>query len=193
MRTWFKMIFGRIMIIWGVSITFAYGQMQFSEVALESGIDHHYLSINDIGGGAAFFDMDNDGDIDLWVSGGLERDALYENDGLGNFKDISVQAGLGITKNFVTSGVITGDINNDGYIDALLLTHRGFTNYLLKNNGDNTFKNITIFSGIDRHKAYCLAAAFGDVNLDGYLDLYVGNYIDKDIFIRDEDENGHWI
>ena len=60
-------------------------QPRFTEITSEAGIDHHYLSMDQLGGGAAFFDMDNDGDEDLWISGGVNRDVLYENDGKGNF------------------------------------------------------------------------------------------------------------
>ena len=44
--------------------------------------------------------------------------------------------------------------------------------------GDGTFKDISVSSGIDQYDTYCLAAAMGDVNLDGYLDIYVAHYVD---------------
>lgn len=154
-------------------------QMQFSEYTREAGIDHHYLSVNEIGGGAAFFDMDNDGDQDLWISGGLNWDKLYENDGTGHFKDISWEAGVPVTKNYVTTGVITGDLNNDGFKDVLLLTHTGFPNVLLRNNGNKTFSNITQSSGLGAYLAYNVSAALGDVNGDGYLDIYAAHYIER--------------
>ena len=155
------------------------GQMVFSDHTEKAGIDHHYLSVNEIGGGAAFFDMDNDGDEDLWLSGGLNWDKLYENNGSGIFTDISWEAGLPVTKNYVTTGVITGDLNNDGFKDVLLLTHTGFPNILLKNNGNKTFSNITQSSGLGAFEAYNVSAAMGDVNGDGYLDIYVANYIER--------------
>lgn len=161
-------------------VTPLFPQLQFSEITQKAGINHHYLGINEMGAGAAFFDMDNDGDEDLWLSGGLRPDALYENDGQGNFTDISESARLHtFTRNKVTTGVITGDVDNDGFKDVLLITHIGFPNTLLKNNGDKTFEEIAK-TGLEDVDAYSLAATFGDVNQDGYLDIYAGNYIEKD-------------
>ncbi len=159
--------------------TTLFAQIKFTEVTKELGIDHHFLGINEMGAGAAFFDMDNDGDEDLWLTGGLNRDALYENDGQGNFTEIGVQAGLNATRNKVVTGVITGDLDNDGFKDVLLITHIGFPNVLLKNNGDKTFTEL-FRTGLENEKAYSLAAAMADVNQDGYLDIYAGNYIEKD-------------
>jgi len=182
------MISGKIIYLKGLLLLFIapndiLGQMQFSEITKEAGIDHHYLSVNEIGGGAAFFDMDNDGDEDLWISGGMQWDKLYENDGSGYFTDISWDAGVPITKNYVTTGVITGDLDNDGYKDVLLLTHIGFPNVLLKNNGDKTFSNVTLSSGLGAYEAYNVSAALGDINLDGYLDIYAAHYIDRPALI----------
>lgn len=169
--------------------TSCFGQIQFSEITSEAGIDHYYLSVNEIGGGAAFFDMDNDGDEDLWISGGMQWDKLYENDGTGHFTDISRNAGLVITKNYITTGVITGDLDNDGFKDVLLLTHIGFPNVLLRNNGDKTFSNVTISSGLGAYEAYNVSAALGDINMDGYLDIYAANYIDRPALIYNADRD----
>ena len=180
---------GRIrhtLILVGCIITLVpcYGQFQFSDITEDAGIDHHYLSVDHIGGGAAFFDMDNDGDEDLWISGGMRRDVLYENDGTGNFTEIGLSAGLSITNNIVTTGVITGDLDNDGFKDVMLLTHIGFPNMLFKNLGNKSFISIGAFSGIT-YKAYSLAASFGDVNNDGLLDIYAGHYIEDVDLIYD--------
>ncbi|NRB64245.1 MAG: VCBS repeat-containing protein [Saprospiraceae bacterium] len=153
-------------------------QINFSEVTLEAGIDHYYKGVNEMGAGAAFFDMDNDGDEDLWVSGGMLRDVLYENDGTGQFTEIGYFAGLGRTFSIVTTGVITGDLNNDGFKDVVLLTQKGFPNFILKNNGNKTFREV-YDTGLENSEAYNLAAAMADVNQDGFLDIYTGHYIDK--------------
>lgn len=166
-----------LLLCWVNATLFA--QINFSEITTEAGIDHHYLGINEMGAGAAFFDMDNDGDQDLWLSGGLKRDALYENDGTGHFTEIGEAAGLRATLNKVTTGVITGDLDNDGFRDVLLITHIGFPNVILKNNGDKTFEEI-FKTGLEKDRAYSLAATMGDVNQDGLLDIYAGNYIEDD-------------
>lgn len=153
------------------------GQIKLEEITAEAGIDFHYLGINEMGAGAAFFDMDNDGDEDLWISGGLNRDALYENDGAGNFTEIGLSAGLNVTTTKVTTGVITGDLDNDGYRDVLVLTHGGFPNFILRNNQNKTFTELP-FSGLQFVKGYSLAAAMADVNSDGFLDIYAGHYIE---------------
>ena len=159
-------------------------QLSFTEVTADVGIDHHYLGTVEMGGGAAFFDMDNDGDEDLWIAGGLNRDVLYENNGLGYFEEIGDDAGLDITDQIVTTGVITGDLDNDGFKDVLLLTQVGFSNILLRNTGAKTFERVT-GSGLDAHKAYNLSAAMADVNLDGFLDIYGAHYIEKHELIYD--------
>lgn len=177
------MILGRIIItLLVIGLTFSIGlaQVEFSEVAKEQGIDHTYLGVNVMGAGAVFFDMDNDGDPDLWLSGGLNRDALYENDGTGHFENISATAGLIDTESYVTTGAITGDMDNDGFKDVLIITHGGFPNQLLKNNGDKTFTNVTYQTVLQDYAEYSLAATLGDVNNDGYLDIYQAGYISKD-------------
>lgn len=153
-------------------------QILFSEVTSEAGIDHAYSGIDDTGAGLAFFDMDNDGDEDLWLSGGINRDALYENDGTGHFTEIGEAAGLIITRNIITTGVITGDLDNDGDKDVMLITHKGFSIFILKNKGDKTFE-LASRTGLENPGFYSMAAAMADINNDGYLDIYSGNYIKR--------------
>ncbi|MEL6865529.1 MAG: VCBS repeat-containing protein, partial [Bacteroidota bacterium] len=96
--------------------------------------------------GAVFFDYDNDNDLDLYLThDGNEEFILYQNDGEGNFLDVSVSAnadmrGLGM-------GVDFGDVNNDGYLD-LYVTNL-LENFLLLNNGDGTFTDIGQAAGVD--------------------------------------------
>lgn len=165
-------------LLLGIS-TRLFPQINFTEITTEAGINHHYLGVNEMGAGAAFFDMDNDGDEDLWLSGGLGNDVLYENDGNGYFTEIGNQAGLRATRNKVTTGVITGDLDNDGFKDVLVITHRGFPNIIFKNNGDKTFDELSGI-GLENVEAYSLAAAMADINHDGLLDIYAGHYIEKD-------------
>lgn len=141
-----------------------------------------------MGGGAAFFDMDNDGDDDIWITGGLKTDALYRNNGDGTFTNIAFTAGLGATNSIVTTGVVTGDLDNDGFRDVLVLSHRGHRLLLFKNNGDATFTEVALNTGengVGSLIAQNFAATMGDINQDGYLDIYVGNYIKNVQLIED--------
>jgi len=149
----------------------------FNEISVSAGIDHLHINQMLMGGGAAFFDYDNDGYLDLYLTGGETRDKLYHNNGNGTFTDVSLQAGLAVTDSINTMGVVTGDIDNDGYREVFLTTWDGYHNLLLKNNGNGTFQDISISAGIS-DTALSTSASFGDFNLDGYLDIYVVNYVD---------------
>lgn len=162
-----------------------WAQIPCTEITEQAGIEHHYLAITYMGGGAAFFDFDNDGDEDLWIAGGLNQDALYENDGTGNFTEIGTAAGLEATNGHVNSGVITGDLDNDGFKDVVLTGHIGFPPQLFKNNGDGTFTEISASAGLADFAAQCHSAAMGDVNLDGFLDIYIATYIENIVNIYD--------
>ena len=148
------------------------------------GIDHRHLDQKFINGGAAIFDFDNDGNLDIYLTGGEESDQLYHNQG-AEFEEIAEQAGFGQTANIKTAGVIAGDINNDGYKDLFVTTDKGFNNLLYLNNGDGTFTDISESAGIV-DDIWSSSAAFGDYNMDGYLDIYVANYaeFDPDFQIR---------
>jgi len=157
----------------------AQSQTTFSEVSQKSGIDFVMNSINLFGGGTAFFDYNNDGNLDLYLTGGNTRDdILFAGDGSGNFTDVTNLAQLAFTSNLVTYGVTTGDVDNDGDRDIFLCTGFGTPSTLLLNNGNGIFSDISISAGFidsDRHKH---GAVFGDFNLDGYLDIYVTSWVD---------------
>ena len=142
-----------------------------------AGIDHSYMNTNFMGGGTAFFDYDNDGWEDLYLAGGSGRDALYHNNGDGTFTEVGVAAGLTITNGFGTHAVVTADIDRDGDRDVFLTTLNSWSNHMLRNNGDGTFTDITTEAGFADDIAWSAAAAFCDYNLDGWIDLYVGNYV----------------
>jgi hypothetical protein len=142
--------------------------------------------IEEMGGGCAFFDYDNDGWMDIFILGGRTLEAvppgasnrLYKNNRDGTFKDVTKEAGLWDAGWAV--GVCVGDYNNDGFED-LFLTYYG-QNKLYHNNGNGTFTDVTekahlTHNGI-RFGAGC---TFIDYNRDGLLDLFVSNYVEIDM------------
>ena len=128
-------------------------------------------------GGAAWFDYDNDGDLDLYVANTkTEPNALFRNDG-GTFTDVADVAG--VTNGEGNSGVAAADINNDGCADLFLsgeggaIGSRWSPHRLYVNNCDGTFTDASEGSGIVVPEGVW-SAAFGDINGDGLLDLFVG-------------------
>ncbi|MDE0326036.1 MAG: CRTAC1 family protein [Candidatus Poribacteria bacterium] len=140
-----------------------------------------------MGSGGLFFDYDNDGHLDVYLvnSGDLKHapqpqrhpdhvNVLYRNQGDGTFVDVTVGAGLQQNKGY-GMGCLAADYDNDGDAD-LYLTNFG-KNQLYRNNGDGTFTDVTSHAGVGDGN-WSVSASFGDFNLDGYLDLYVANYLD---------------
>ncbi len=164
--------------------TLSFAQTSFSDVAASSGIDFRCF-VKEMGGGCAFFDLNNDGLEDIYLTSARERDALYINNGDGTFSDITVAAGLRQTENFACMGVLTGDIDNDGYRDIFINTAKDEHSRLFLNNGDSTFTDISVSSGISADSAWAYSSSFGDYNNDGYIDIIVGNYLDTMGFIKD--------
>lgn len=157
---------------------FCQSEQMFTDVSLSVGIDHRAIPSDLLftaQGGGAWFDYDMDGDEDLYLTGGAYSDALYENDGNGNFIDVTNSAGFSAMAAVNTMGVVTGDIDNDGYREIFITTEDSHSNHLFYNNGDGTFTDISVSSNTDQG-GNSNTATFGDFNLDGYLDLYVTNW-----------------
>ena len=77
------------------------------------------------------------------------------------------------------AGLAVGDLNNDGLVD-LFFSGNQVQNALYLNQGNLSFKNITQGSGIDQDRGWCTGATMVDLNLDGFLDLYVCRYFSPD-------------
>lgn len=146
--------------------------------------------VESVGGGAAFLDYDQDGFMDIftcsgtWVEGFSKtkpenskgHNHLYKNLGNGTFQDVSEEAGI---KTFIYSmGITVGDIDNDGYPDIFLSNHGKNTLYL--NLGDGSFKDISSKAGVEGGEDCSVGAVWFDFDNDGFLDLYVGNYLNFD-------------
>jgi hypothetical protein len=162
-------------------------QISFVESSQQLGITHFQLSSIELGGGVAIFDMNNDGWEEIYLTGGENRDKLYRNNADGTFTEVGVAAGLGFTAAVTTMGVTTGDIDNDGFRDILILTDLGQEVLLFRNNGNGTFSRVIgPFDASTSQRN--LSASFGDVNKDGLLDIYITNYITTSNVLFDQNE-----
>lgn len=116
---------------------------------------------------ADFGDIDNDGDFDCFVTNHDVSSQLLENDGSGHFTDITVEAGLfDVVQGVVIQGVFT-DLDNDGLVDILVA---GSKDYVFRNNGNKTFSSVENAFDAFEMESYAL----GDLNDDGYVDVYAG-------------------
>lgn len=131
-------------------------------------------------GGSLVDDFDQDGYLDIITSSwGLDESMHYfHNNGDGSFTDLSHSSGLSSIKGGLN--IIQADYNNDGYTDILVLRGAWYREYgkqpntLLRNNGDGTFTDVTVESGLlSFHPTQ--TATWADFNNDGLLDLFIGN------------------
>jgi hypothetical protein len=147
-------------------------QPVFTEVSAQSGIQLQAES-NSMSGGIAWIDFNNDGNQDLFIpnEGGPNR--LYRNEGNGQFTEIAAQAGVQNSPG-ASQGATVGDYDGDGN-DDLFIASSGI-NTLYRNMGDGTFTDVTAAAALNDVGKRSFAASFGDVNGDGWLDLYVGHW-----------------
>ncbi len=139
-----------------------------------------YFMPQQIGSGAAFFDFNNDGRLDIYLlqNGGpasSSTNRLYQQLPDGHFHDVSKGSGMDIAGHNI--GVAIGDANNDGWKDVLVTQYDGIKLFLNKGNG--TFLDVTQKAGLS-NPSWGTSAAFFDYDRDGWLDLVVVNYVDYD-------------
>ncbi len=154
-----------------------FAQSGFVNVNQTSGLQHRGFNRFQMGGGSAWFDYDNDGDEDLMTVGGLGENLLWRNNGDGTFTDVTQAAGLDVFTGYDTQGVVTGDVDNDGYREIFVSTVWHQPNFFFENNGDGTFTDASISSGLGLDSMWVSSAVFGDYDGDGLLDLYRANYL----------------
>ena len=166
-----------------------------------------------MGGGVALFDYDNDGDLDVYATQGhmlgdgnslddatfppqesppfLDRlfrnDLSHDEEGRPVLRFTDVTEASGLRVDGYGMGVAVGDIDNDGWPD-LYVTEWNSANRLLRNRGDGTFEDVTERAGVGEVR-WSIAAVFFDYDRDGWLDLYVGNYLDFGFAVHRECTN----
>src|SRR5262245_32110135 len=149
--------------------------------------------------GVGLIDYDNDGDLDVYVTQGQMlgatrtladarvppkgplKDRLFRNDLVVNadgtrtlhFTDVTEASGINLQT--YGMGVAVGDFDNDGFPDIYRTALSG--GVMLHNNGNGTFSDVTAATGTDNGGRWSVSAAFFDYDRDGWLDLFVGNYL----------------
>lgn len=156
---------------------------RFVEVAAQAGVAHSGTTNMSIWG-----DIDNDGDLDLFLGNRMEPNKLFLNLGNGTFADISVAAGIDQLR--LTKAAMFGDIDNDGFID-LYVANLGTQNELYHNNGDLTFTDITFQAGATDTQI-AMGALFFDYDNDGDLDIYLTHDANQANILYQNDGTGHF-
>ena len=168
------------------------GNLTFKEQAKEYGLEEPSYSIH-----ASFFDMDNDNDLDVYItnrpdsfdlpltemvrqkqlSPTFTRHKLYKNEN-GKFKEIGVQAGITNTFGYALS-VVTSDLNNDGYTDIYVANDFAEGDYMYINQGNGTFKE-KIKEATNHISMYSMGTDVADINNDGLEDIMVSEMLPED-------------
>jgi hypothetical protein len=167
----------------------------FADITRAAGIDFHLTCgslekryiMESMCGGLAVFDYDNDGWMDIFLvngstledlhAGRCHPSRLYRNNHDGTFTDVTAKAGLAHCG--WGFGAAVGDYDNDGWEDLYITYLDGAVLY--HNNHDGTFTDVAAKAGVGNLGRWGTSAAFGDYDNDGYLDLYVANYVDLDL------------
>ncbi|MBX7081989.1 MAG: CRTAC1 family protein [Nannocystaceae bacterium] len=172
--------------------------LQFTDVTLAAGIDYvqgeyhtspeclvdqlgpgtnGYCTPERMTGGAAVADIDGDDDLDLFAGRFEDVDVLLRNEGDGSFTDITLGAGLTEVRH--SSGAAFADIDNDGDQDLYVLSIGGYGYLLYINDGAGNFVQEAELRGADLTTDVVhtgTSATFGDYDLDGWLDVFVGEW-----------------
>jgi enediyne biosynthesis protein E4 len=185
------------------------GDWAFTDVTEEAGVGDTGFGL-----GVTVGDYDNDGHLDLYVNN-YGPNVLYRNNGNGVFEDVTEKAGVtaghkvGATTHFL-------DMDRDGDLDLFVANYLDFSyenhrmrtskgipmyagpvdfppmsNELFRNNGDGTFTDVSVESGIATHKGWGMGGVCADVDSDGDTDIYLANDVYAN-FLFENDGTGHF-
>ena len=170
------------------------GGLKFRDVTGKAGLTGEGYSM-----GVAAGDFDNDGNVDLFVTG-VRHNALYRNRGNGTFEDVTARSGIKSDEWSVAAGWF--DFDNDGLLDLFVVNYGEWNaatdrfcgdssknlrvychpkyfaprpNQLYRNRGDGTFEDVTAKSGIGQFRGRGMGVAFADYDGDGRMDAFVSN------------------
>ena len=152
------------------------GQGNFSDWSVRSGIN----KARGKGLGVVPGDIDNDGDMDIYVANDKVMNLLFINDGLGHFTEKALFTGVGFNENGRAEagmGVDFGDVNRDGWLDLFVTNFSGETNTLYLNEKNGFLVDATFRTGLGHPSIHLLGfgTKFVDLDLDGWLDIFVVN------------------
>ena len=164
---------GYIALFFSMSIAVFGWSQDYEDVTDVVGIDHTYPFTFEgfFGGGVSFMDFNNDGWDDLTFATQKNEDIYFLENSNGTFIPRTFS---GLLNNCEAKQVLWIDFDNDGDKD-FYITCQDAANRLYENNGNLEFTDITVEAGLDLISEHTFGASFGDVNNDGYLDLYVTN------------------
>ncbi len=179
---------------------------QFSNRLFRNNHDGSFTDVTELAGlagegysmGVAAADFDNDGHVDLFVTG-VRSSHLYRNRGDGTFEDVTKTAGIDADGEWsVAAGWF--DFDNDGLLDLFVVRYvqwnpaadtycgipaarqycnprkyQPLTNLLYRNTGNGRFENVSAQSGIAQYRGKGMGVSFGDYDGDGRLDIFVAN------------------
>ena len=139
-----------------------------------SGASGKFYMTEIMGAGAALFDYDNDGDLDVFLVQSVGESKLFRNElipgGKLSFTDVTTSSGIRFDG--YGMGAATGDYNNDGFEDLLVT---GFNRRsLYRNNGNGTFTQVDF---PQPPGVWSTSASFFDYDRDGLLDLVILSYV----------------
>jgi len=164
-------------------VGFSFSQKLFTEVSDSIGLDYRYPGNDNqlAGGGLMVIDVNNDGWEDLYQSGGVFDSKLWLNEN-GLFRDATIEYKLDVLEGYFIQGAVSADYDNDGYEDFVVANFgKGFGQgdkhapVILHNVKGDYFEPIYLDSILPAENY--AAACWGDINNDGYVDIYLANYV----------------